>query len=89
MVKPIRDLVLVKPFPSDAVSVGGIIVPDSCQEVSNKMEVVAVGNGTKDSPMRFKEGQIVFRVLNWGTEILIHNEKHYLMSQDSLLATLN
>ena len=82
-------MVLVKPFPSDEQSLGGIIVPDSCKEISNKMEVVAVGEGLPNDPMRFHVGQTVFRVLNWGTEIEYNGQKFYLMSQNSLLATLN
>ena len=86
--KPIRNKILVKPFPSDEESDGGIIVPLSAREVSNKVLIVGVGNGTKDEPMRLKKGDVGFRVKNWGEEIIIDGEKHYMMEQSAILATL-
>lgn len=89
MIQPIRDNVLVKPFPSDEKSSGGIIVSEAHRAVSNKMEVVAVGNGTKKNPMNFKKGDTVFRVQNCGDEILINGEKHYIVKNSWLIAKLN
>lgn len=87
--QPVRDNVLVKPFPSDEMSAGGIIVSEAHRAVSNKMEVVAVGNGTKDNPMNFKKGDVVFRVKDCGDEILINGEKHFLLKNTWLIAKLN
>jgi chaperonin GroES len=86
---PIKDNVLVKPFPSDNISSGGIIVSDAHKETSNKMYVVAVGNGTSKSPMKFKEGDVVFRIKDCGDEILINGEKHFLVKAHWLIAQLN
>lgn len=88
MIKPIRSQVLLKPFPSDEQSEGGIIVSEAHRAINNKMEVVAVGNGEKGKPMRLSVGQTVFRVKDWGNEIEIEGVKHYLMKQDAILATL-
>lgn len=89
MIRPILHQVLLKPYPSDEMSEGGIIVPDSCKKVSDKMKVVAVGSGTKSSPMKIKVGDTIFRVTNWGKEVEINGEMHYLMSQHDILAKLN
>jgi chaperonin GroES len=88
MIKPIRNQILVKPFPSDDKSIGGIIVSDAHKAISNKMKVVSVGNGLPNKPMKIKEGDTVFRVLNWGIPIEVDDELHFIMDQDSLLATL-
>ncbi len=85
--KPIRNNVLLKPFPSDEMSTGGIIIAESYREPSNKMEVIEVGNGTKEKPMRFRKGETVYRVKSWGDEILIDGQVHFLMSDDSIIAT--
>lgn len=87
MIKPIRGNILVKPFESDNISEGGIYVPDSAKTVSNKVQIVAVGNGTKNKPMKLKIGDIGYRVKDYGMEIIIDGEKHYLMNQDAILAT--
>ena len=84
--QPIRNQVLVKPFPSDEISEGGIFVPESARTVSNKVQIVKVGNGTKEKPMNLKPGETGFRVKDWGLEVLIEGEKHYLMDSDAILA---
>lgn len=83
---PIRSQVLVKPFPSDEISEGGIFVPESARKVSNKVRIVKVGNGTKDKPMRLKEGDVGYRVQDWGCDVLIDGELHFLLDQDAILA---
>lgn len=83
---PYGNNILVKCFPSDEVSEGGIFVPESAREDSNKVRIVKVGEGTEKTPMRLKAGDIGFRVRGWGTEILIDGEKHFIMGQDGILA---
>lgn len=86
MIQPIRTQILVKPFQADYESVGGIVVPDSFKEESNKVEVIAVGNGLKNKPMLLKKGDIGFRVKDWGVPIEENGSLYYLMEQDSIIA---
>lgn len=86
---PIRTQILVKPFPSDQVSEFGIILPDSARKTSNKVKVIAVGNGTKDRPMKLQPGDVGYRVQSWGLEIMIDGELHVVMDQDAILAKEN
>jgi chaperonin GroES len=83
---PIRNNILFKPFLSDAVSAGGIIVPDSARKHGSRGVIVKTGKGTADRPMKLKEGQIAYRVDDWGTEIIIGNEKYFLMDSNAVLA---
>lgn len=84
--KPIRNFVLVKPFPSDEISEGGIFVPESARQESNKVHIVAVGGGTPNRPMNLRAGQVGFRVKDWGTPVEINGEKHYLMDNSAIIA---
>jgi chaperonin GroES len=84
--RPILQNVLVRPYPSDEKSEGGIFVPESAREVSNKVFIVEVGNGSKEKPMKLKSGQTGFRVKDWGQEFIINGEKHYLMDQSAIIA---
>ncbi len=86
MIQPIRDNVLVKPYPSNEISEGGLLIPESAREVNNKVKVVAVGNGVAGKPMKLKVGDSGYRVKAWGQEILVDGELHFLMSQDAILA---
>ena len=84
--QPVRNNILVKPFPPDEVSEGGILVPESARKESCKMSVIAVGNGTKERKMIFKKGDVVYRVKDWGTPIDIEGERYYLMDQNAIIA---
>jgi chaperonin GroES len=87
MIQPIRDNILVKPFDADNISEGGIIVPDSAKKPSNKVMIVAVGNGTGKKPMKLKPGMVGYRTKDWGLEVIWDNELHYLMNDEAILAT--
>jgi len=89
MIRPIRENVLVKPFASDEKSAGGIIVSEAHREVSNKVNVVAVGNGTKILPMNWKEGDVAFRIKDCGDEVIIGGEKHFIVKSNWLIAKMN
>jgi len=84
--KPVRNNILTKPFPPDEISEGGIFVPESARQESNKMRVIAVGNGTKERKMIFNPGDIVYRVKDWGTPVDIDGERYYLMDQNGIIA---
>lgn len=86
MIKVIRDNVLVKPCKSSDVSDGGIIVPDSAKKPSQKVEVIAVGNGTAKEPMRLNPGDIGHRVKDTGTEIEINGELYFIVKQAWIIA---
>lgn len=84
--QPIRNNILVKPFPADEVSEGGIFVPESARKESNKLLVVAVGKGTRDRKMPFVVGDVVYRVKEWGTPVDVHGDRHYIMDQNAIIA---
>lgn len=88
----LKNKILVKPFPSDEQSEGGIFVPLSAREVSNKVLIVEVGEGTKKKPMRLKKGQTGFRVKGWKgaleAELEINGEPHFIIEEADILATL-
>lgn len=79
---PIRKNILFKPFMGDAVSEGGILVPDAYRKESDRGEIVAVGNLVT----KVKAGDVGHRVKAWGTEILIDGTKHYIMDESAIIA---
>lgn len=84
--QPIRTQILFQPMPSDEVSEGGIFVPETARAISNKGVIKAVGRGTAKKPMMFTPGDTVYRVKDWGCEIIIDGELHFLMDMDAILA---
>lgn len=86
---PIQTKVLIKPFPSEEKSAGGIIVAEGFRERNCKATVISVGNGTKKNPMKYKPDMVVFSVKDNGEEFIINGEKHYLIDSSWILAILN
>ena len=86
MIQPVRNNVFVKCFPGREVSEGGVIVPESMRRPSNKVEVVAVGQGLPKKPMKLKVGDIGYRVKDWGNEIVIDGETYYQMDASAIIA---
>lgn len=80
--KPIKTKILFKPFKGNEKTESGLYIPESVQKLSNKGEIVEVG----DKVTGLKKGDIGWRVKDWGEEIIIDGEKHYLMESNSILA---
>ena len=87
-IKPLADRVLIKPMAAEEKTIGGIIIPDSAKEKPLQGEVVAVGNGTKDEEMIFKEGDTVLFGKYAGTELDFEGEKYLIMRQSDVLAII-
>tara|TARA_R110000868_G_scaffold36279_4_gene128925 strand:- start:965 stop:1231 length:267 start_codon:yes stop_codon:yes gene_type:complete len=88
MIRPIRNQVLIKAFKEDEISSGGIIVPENARKDGSKVEIIAVGNGTLNKPMKLKPGMIGFRVWNWGVPVEDNGELYYLVEDEAILATI-
>ena len=84
--KPILNQILFKPLPANEVTEGGLFVPEAYRAVNNKGKIVGVGRGTSKRPMGLKEGMIGYRVKDWGTEVIIDNELHFLMDDKAIIA---
>lgn len=86
-IKPLADRVLVLPAPAEE-KVGGIIIPDTAKEKSQRGRIIAVGQGTKDETMVLKENDIVLYGKYAGTELEYEGEKYLIMRQSDVLAVL-
>ncbi len=80
--KVINKKILFKPFKGSETTEGGLFIPDSVRKLSNKGEIVEIG----ERVTKVKKGDVGFRVKDWGEEIIINGEKHFIMEQDAILA---
>lgn len=83
---PVKSQILFKPLPSAETTENGLFVPENVREVNDKGIVVKVGAGTKERPMRLKEGTIAHRVHLWGEPIMIDGELFYMMDEKAIIA---
>lgn len=87
-IEPLHEKIVIKPFPAEEVSEGGIIIPDSVKERPNKATVVAVGGGLKDRPMALQVGDVVFHVKEAGIEVEHKKEQYFIVRDTDVLAKL-
>jgi chaperonin GroES len=91
--RPLHDRILVERLEEEAVSKGGIIIPDSAKEKPQRGKVVAAGKGkvSEDGavrPLDVKAGDVVLFGKYAGTEVKIDNEDRLIMREDDVLAVI-
>lgn len=92
MLKPLGDRVLVEIIEdTEQKTAGGLYVPDTAKEKSQRGKVVAVGtgkvldNGTR-SPMDVKAGDTVYFAKYGGTEVSLEGKNYSILSERDILA---
>ncbi|WP_420594368.1 co-chaperone GroES [Deinococcus sp.] len=95
MLKPLGDRVLVEIIEeAEQKTAGGLFVPDTAKQKSQRGKVVAVGsgkvmdNGTK-VPVEVNEGDTVYFAKYGGTEVTLDGKDYTLFSERDLLAIEN
>jgi len=92
-VRPLYDRVLVQRLEQEAVSAGGIIIPDTAKEKPLEGKVIAVGTGRrlKDGeslPVAVAPGDRILFGKYGGTEIKIDGEDYLILKEEDILARL-
>lgn len=89
MMKPINDRVVVKPFPAEEKTLGGIIIPDTAKEKPQKGEIVAVGPGKDGNAMTVQIGDTVLYGKYGGQELSYEGVDYLIMREDDILVILD
>lgn len=92
-IKPLGDRVVVEVIDEAEVTTGGIFIPDSAREKSQKGRIVAVGPGKllekgDREEMDVKIGEIVLFVKYGGTDIKIGSKEYKILSARDLLGVI-
>lgn len=82
MLEVLHEKILVKPMEAQAVSAGGVDIPQDLQKKPSKGIVIEVGCGLKDRPMIIRKGATVFYVYGAGTKVE-HDGEEYLAMRDT------
>ena len=85
-VKPLGDRVLVKPDAVETKTAGGIIIPDTAQEKTQRGVVVAVGDDKEK--IKVSIGQKVIHDKYAGTQIQIDGVDHLVLKSNDLVAVV-
>ncbi|SFR17640.1 co-chaperone GroES [Desulfoscipio geothermicus] len=86
MIRPLGDRVVVKPLPSEEVTKGGIILPDTAKEKPQQGKVMAVGPGKlldngERVPIDLKVGDKVLFSKYSGNEFKINDEEYLVLRE--------
>ena len=91
-IRPFGDRIVVKRVAAADKSAGGIIIPETAREKTNRGTVVAIGDGKPSSMlhgklelMRVKVGDEVIFSSYTGTELRVENVDLIVMGQDDVL----
>lgn len=87
-VKPLADRVLIQPAEAEQKTAGGIIIPDTAKEKTQRGTVVAVGPGKKDEPLTVKVGDLVLYGKYAGTEITVDGSDYLIMRESDIVAII-
>jgi len=90
-IEPLGDRVVIKPTPTEEVSKGGIVLPDTAKEKPQEGKIIAVGPGrlTEDGnriAMEVKKGDKVIYSKYAGTEFKLDDEELVIMREGDILA---
>jgi chaperonin GroES len=89
--KPQGDVIVVKTKEQEKKTKSGLFIPPSAEKSiapPSKGLIIAVGNGSKERPMEYKEKQkIMFRPFS-GYESEIEGEKYLLIKQGDVMMVL-
>ncbi|MBZ9750087.1 co-chaperone GroES [Deinococcus sp. HMF7620] len=92
MLKPLGDRVLVEIIEeAEQKTAGGLYVPDTAKEKSQRGKVIAVGNGkVLDNGTRValdvKEGDTVYFAKYGGTEVSLEGKNYSILAERDILA---
>lgn len=81
-VEPLNDRILIERFTPEAVSPGGIVLPEKSRETTNRARVVAV-------PEKFtalKAGDEIIVAMYGGSDLKIDGKDYLLISFSDILA---
>ncbi|ANE44648.1 MAG: chaperonin [Deinococcus sp.] len=92
MLKPLGDRVLVEIVEdTETKTAGGLYVPDSAKEKSQRGRVVAVGNGKvlengTRMAVEVNVGDVVYFAKYGGTEVTLEGKNYSLLAERDILA---
>jgi len=89
-IKPLGQRVLVKRIEADAISSGGIVLPDTAKEKPQEAEVISLGTGGRDDEGKLieftvKVGDKVLISKYGGTEVKLEGTEYLIISENDIL----
>ena len=93
-IRPLSDRLVIKVIEDTEQTSGGIFIPDSAKEKSQKGEIVSVGPGAMDkdgkrTELEVKVGDKVLFAKYSGTDVKFNNQEFKILSEKDVLAVID
>jgi len=93
LIRPLGDRVLVQRVEAEAVTSGGILLPESAKEKPKEGIVISVGEGRtldsgEKSTFSIKIGDRVLFTSYAGTDVKFEGDEYMIMREDDILAII-
>jgi chaperonin GroES len=90
-IRPLGDKVIVQRLEANAVTAGGIVLPDSAKEKPQRGTIISIGDGKQlddgsRAPMSVKKGQEVLFTSYAGTEVKVGGKELLIMDESDIMA---
>lgn len=90
-IRPLGEKVLVQRLEAEAVTAGGIVLPDSAREKPQRGKIISVGDGKllddgSRSKPQVKKGDEVLFTSYAGTEIKLDGIDYLIMDESGIMA---
>lgn len=91
--QPLGDRVVVEREDAEAVTAGGIVLPDAAQDKPARGKIVSIGDGRllddgSRSPLQVKKGDRVLFSSYAGEQFKVGEQELLLMREDDILAVI-
>lgn len=87
-IKPLGERVVIQPVEEESRTDSGLYIPDTAKEKPQTGVVVAVGEGSEETPITVKVGDKVLFPKYTGTDIKLGSEEYIIMDFEKVLAVL-
>ncbi len=92
-IRPLHDRVVVRRIEEDAVSAGGIVLPDTASEKPSQGEILAVGPGKREDdgtqrPLDVNVGDKIIFGQYAGSTVKIEGEELLILSENEIFGVL-
>lgn len=92
-IRPLADKVLVERIEAEAMTAGGIVLPDTAKEKPQRGKIVAVGEGKllddgSRRTMQLKKGDQVLFTSYAGTDIKVDGNEYMIMDESDVMAVI-
>ena len=92
-IRPLADKVLVERIEAEAVTTGGIVLPDTAKEKPQRGKIVSVGEGKllddgTRRKMQLKKGDQVLFTSYAGTDVKVGENEYLIMDESDIMAVI-